>query len=160
MRLTAQPHCKICIFFNVAPKILENAENAQKKRATRNRLVYRDDAEGDWASRCRHRENTSRRQAKKLQPLRKPHSASVWWGRKWSPPARSVRVQSLTLSCQRIIKTTTQSGSAASHKKKVKQKRARSRAHVNRRPLAPKSAVYHLGYLGIDECMRKKLRFM
>ena len=43
-------------FSNVAPKILENAENAQKKRATRNRLVYRDDAEGDWASRCRHRE--------------------------------------------------------------------------------------------------------
>ena len=31
MRLTAQPHCKICIFSNVAPKILENAENAQKK---------------------------------------------------------------------------------------------------------------------------------
>ena len=43
-------------------------------------------------------------------------------------------------------------------KKKVKQKRARSRAHLNRRPLAPKSAVYHLGYLGIDECMRNKLR--
>ena len=41
-------------------------------------------------------------------------------------------------------------------KKKVKQKRARNRAHLNRRPLAPKSAVYHLGYLGIDECMRKK----
>ena len=40
MRLTAQPHCKICIFSNVAPKILENAENAQKKRATRNRLVH------------------------------------------------------------------------------------------------------------------------
>ena len=32
MRLTAQPHCKICIFSNVAPKILENAENAQKKK--------------------------------------------------------------------------------------------------------------------------------
>ena len=47
-----------------------------KKRATGNRLVYRDDAEGDWASRCRHRKNTSRRQAKKLQPLRKPHSAN------------------------------------------------------------------------------------
>ena len=31
MRPTAQPHCKICIFSNVAPKILENAENAQKK---------------------------------------------------------------------------------------------------------------------------------
>ena len=45
-------------------------------------------------------------------------------------------------------------------KKKVKQKRARSRAHLNRRPLAPKSAVYHLGlgYLGFDEYMRKKLR--
>ena len=27
------------------------------------RLVYRDDAEGDWASRCRRDENTSRRQA-------------------------------------------------------------------------------------------------
>ena len=77
MRLTAQPHHKICIFSNVAPKILENAENAhtqKKNRATRSRLVYRDDAEGDWpwASRCRSRENTSRRQAKKLQPLRKP----------------------------------------------------------------------------------------
>ena len=46
MRLTAQPHCKICILSNVAPKISENAENAHKKRATRNRLVYRDDAEG------------------------------------------------------------------------------------------------------------------
>ena len=68
---------KFVFFSNVAPKILENAEKAQKKRATRNRLVYRDDAEGDWASICRHRENTSRRQAKKLQPLRKPHSASV-----------------------------------------------------------------------------------
>ena len=56
----------------------QNPENApKKKRATRNRLVYRDDAEGDWASIRRHRENTSRRQAKKLQPLRKPHSASV-----------------------------------------------------------------------------------
>ena len=54
-------------FSNVATKILENAENAHKKRATRNRLVYRDDAEGDWASICRHRENTNRRQAKKLQ---------------------------------------------------------------------------------------------
>ena len=29
-------------------------------------------------------------------------------------------------------------------KKKVKQKRVRSRAHLNRRPLAPKSVVYHL----------------
>ena len=65
--------------------------------------------------------------------------------------------QSLTLSCQGIIKTTTQSGLPL-HKKKVKQKSARSRAYLNRRPLAPKSAVYHLGYLGIDECMRKKLR--
>ena len=33
MRLTAQPHCKICIFSNVAPKILENTENAQKKKS-------------------------------------------------------------------------------------------------------------------------------
>ena len=41
-------------------------------------------------------------------------------------------------------------------KKKVKQKRARSRAHLNQRPLARKSAVYHLDYLGTDECMRKK----
>ena len=73
-------------FSNVAPKILEKAENAhthththtkKKIRATRSRLVYRDDAEGDWASRCRRRESTSRRQAKKLQPLRKPLSASV-----------------------------------------------------------------------------------
>ena len=32
MRLTAQPHCKICIFSNVAPKILENTENAQRKK--------------------------------------------------------------------------------------------------------------------------------
>ena len=36
---------QICIFSNEAPKILENAENAHKKRATRNRLVYRNDAE-------------------------------------------------------------------------------------------------------------------
>ena len=42
-----------------------------KKRATRSRLVHRDDAEGDWVSRCRRRESTSRRQAKKLQPLSK-----------------------------------------------------------------------------------------
>ena len=34
MRLTAQPHCKNLYFFsNVAPKILENAENAQKKKS-------------------------------------------------------------------------------------------------------------------------------
>ena len=52
-------------------------KNQKKIRATRSRLVYRDDAEGDWASRCRRRESTSRRQAKKLQPLRKPLSASV-----------------------------------------------------------------------------------
>ena len=68
-------------FSNVAPKILEKAENEQIKkiiiiRATRSPLVSRDDAEGDWASRCRRRESTSR-QAKKLQPLRKPLSASV-----------------------------------------------------------------------------------
>ena len=31
MRLMAQPHCKICVFSNMAPKISENAENAQKK---------------------------------------------------------------------------------------------------------------------------------
>ena len=43
-------------------------------------------------------------------------------------------------------------------KKSEAKKGTRSRAHLNRRPLAPKSAVYHLGYLGIDECMRKKLR--
>ena len=78
MRLTAQPHCKICIFFKRGAKNFRKPRKCtKKKRATRNRLVYRDDAEGDWASICRHRENTSRRQAKKLQPLRKPHSASV-----------------------------------------------------------------------------------
>ena len=69
---------KFAFFSNVAPKIEEKAENAQKKkRVTGSRLVYRDDAEGEGASRCRRRENTSRRQAKKLQPLRKPLSASV-----------------------------------------------------------------------------------
>ena len=66
-------------FFERGAKNFRKAENAhtQKKRATRSRLVHRDDAEGDWASRCRRRESTSRRQAKKLQPLRKPLSASV-----------------------------------------------------------------------------------
>ena len=78
MRLTAQPHCKICIFFKRGAKNIRKRGKCTNKRATRNRLVYRDDAGGDWASRCRYRENTSRRQAKKLQPLRKPHSASVW----------------------------------------------------------------------------------
>ena len=73
MRLTAQPHCKTCIFFKLGAKNFRKPRG----RATRNRLVFRDDAEGDWASICRHRENTSRRQGKKLQPLRKPHSASV-----------------------------------------------------------------------------------
>ena len=34
------------------------------QKATRSCLVYRDDAEGDWASRCRRSENTSRGQAK------------------------------------------------------------------------------------------------
>ena len=54
----------------------------------------------------------------KLQPLRKPHSASVW-GRNWSPQARSVlRVQSLTLSCQGITETTTRYWSAVKKKKK------------------------------------------
>ena len=33
--------------------------------------------------------------------------------------------------------------------------KVQSRAHLNRRPFSPKSAVYHLGYLGIDECERK-----
>ena len=46
------------------------------------------------------------------------------------------------------VKTNTQ--------KKVKQQKVRSRAHLNRLPFAPKSAVYHLGYLGIDECEQKK----
>ena len=40
MRLTAQPHCKICIFSNVAPKILENTENAQKKKKERPEIAW------------------------------------------------------------------------------------------------------------------------
>ena len=69
---------KFVFFFKRGAKNFRKPRKCtKKKRATRNRLVYRDDAEGDWASICWHRENTSRRQAKKLQPLRKPHSASV-----------------------------------------------------------------------------------
>ena len=98
----------------------------------------------------------------KLQPLQKPHSASVW-GRNWSPQARSVRVQSLTLltlSCQGITETTTRSLSPSKKKEEGEATKGMSRAHLNRQPFAPKSAVYHLGYLGIDECEGKKIHWI
>ena len=93
----------------------------KKKKTTQSRLamVYRDDAEGHWASRCLRRENTSHLQATNVNRF---ESHTQHLGRKWSPQARSVRVQSLTLStlsCQGITKTTMQSGSAASHQKKI-----------------------------------------
>ena len=119
MRLTAQPHCKICIFSNVAPKILENAENAQKKErpeiawftVTMRRATGRPDV-GEGRKRAADRPKNFNRFESHTQHLSNEDESGP------APPARSVRVQSLTLSCQGIIKTTTQSGSAASQKKK------------------------------------------
>ena len=155
MRLTAQPHCKICISFKRGAKNFRKRGKCTKKRATRNRLVYRDDAEGDWASRCRHRENTSRRQAKKTSTASKATLSICLMRTKVvaSSPICKSSVVDLVISRDH------QNDNAVwlcPFTKKVKQKRARSRAHLNRRALAPKSAVYHLGYLGIDECKRKK----
>ena len=131
----------------------------KKKRVTQNRLVYCDDAEGDWASICRHRENTGRRQAKKTSTASKATLSICLMRTKVvaSNPICKSSVVDLVMSRDH------QNDNAVwlcrfTKKKNLKQKRARSRAHVNRRPLAPKSAVYHLGYLGIDECMRKQLR--
>ena len=60
------------VFFQTCrQKFQKTRKMHKKKRVTRNRLVYRDDAEGDWASRCRHRENTSRRNAKKTSTASK-----------------------------------------------------------------------------------------
>ena len=106
-------------FSNVAPKILENPENApKKKRATRNRLVYRDNAEGDWASICRTGRIRAADRPKNFNRFEShtQHLSNEDESGRLQP--RSVRVQLLTLSCQGIIKTTTQSGSAASQKKK------------------------------------------
>ena len=62
MRLTAQPHCKICIFFKPGAKnFRKRGKCTQKKKSDPKSPVNRDDAEGDWAS---ARKNTSRRQAK------------------------------------------------------------------------------------------------
>ena len=67
---------KFVFFSNVAPKLRKRGKCTKTKQkatrirlvktqeATRGRLVYHDDAEDDWTSRCRRRENMSRRQAK------------------------------------------------------------------------------------------------
>ena len=163
MRLTAQPHCKFCIVFKRGAKNFRKRGNSQKKRATRNRLVYRDDAEGDWASRCRHRE-WHRENIYEPQTGQKTSTAS-----KATLSICLMRTKEVASSpiCKSSVVDLVMSRDHQNDnavwlcrftKKKVKQKRARSRAHLNRRPLAPKSAVYHLGYLGIDECKRKRLR--
>ena len=167
---------KIVFFFQTwRQKVLENAENAQKKKrpevawwktqqATRSRLVYCDDAEGDWASRCRRSENTSRRLAKNFNRF-ESHTQHL---------SNEAKVIASSPICKRSVIDLVDLVMSRDHqndnavtvwlcpvtKKKWSKKRIWSRAHLNRQPLAPKSAVYHLSYLGIDECTRKKIHWI
>ena len=158
MRLTAQPHCKICIFFKRGAKnFRKRGKCTQKKSDLKSpglpwrcggRLGVQMSAQGEYEPRTGQKTSTDSKATLSTCLMRTKVVAS-------SPICKSSVVD---LVMSRDHQNDNAVWFCRFTHKKVKQKKARSRAHLNRRPLAPKSAVYHLGYLGIDECMRKKLR--
>ena len=115
-------------------------------------MVYRDDAEGDWVSRplCTGR-IWAANWPKSYQPLQKA-TLSICLMRTKVVGSSAICKSSLV---DPVMSMDHQKDNADRlcrwhKKKKMKQKRALSRAHLNRWPLAPKSAVYHLGYSGIS----------
>ena len=146
---------KFVFFSNVAPKILENVENAHTKKSDTKspglpwrcggRLGVQMSAQGEYEPQTGQKTSTASKTTLGICLMRTKVVAS-------SPICKSSVVD---LVMSRDHQNDNAFWLCRFRHKKVKQKMARSRAHLNRRPLAPESAVYQLGYLGIDECMWK-----